>query len=93
MTEIAAKVSPPQSINGHNESRRRAPPRSARHTANPEPSVPAPLPAKPLAKAEKKTEKNKPPARSKTVDPNRETVVTESGLALHPNGTRTFFLI
>jgi len=91
MTEVDTNESPPLSTNGRNESRRRAPPRSTRSTAKPEPLETDSLAPKATAKPEKKVEKAKPSSRSKAPDPNRETVITESGLALHPNGTCTLF--
>jgi len=91
MTEVDTNGSPPLSVNGRNEPRRRAPPRSTRSAAKPAPPGTISLPPKITTKTDKKAEKAKATSRSKAPDPNRETVITESGLALHPNGTCTVF--
>jgi hypothetical protein len=65
-------------------SKRRAPPRSSRRIATKESTEDDSLPPKPPIKQESKPEKKKQ-SRPKP-DSDRETVVTELGHTIHPNG-------
>ena len=67
--------------------KRRAPPRSSRRIATKD-SAEDGIPSKQPVKQESKPEKKKQP-RPKP-DTNRETVVTEHGYSIHPNGTCRF---
>jgi len=71
------------STGNENTVKRRAPPRSSRRIAikeTVEDELPVKVPQKQEKKPEKKLAKPKP-------DPNRETVITEHGHTIHPNGT------
>src|SRR5271169_6296550 len=84
-SEIPAPSNASESSTGNDiPSKRRAPPRSARRIATKESTEDDGLPPKPQIKQESKPEKKKQP-RPKP-DSDRETVITELGHAIHPNG-------
>jgi hypothetical protein len=86
MTEatIRSSVSDTSVGNENAKSRRAVPARSSRRIAKQENVEEVVEPVKEIKK-EKRPEKR--PSKSKVIlDPDRETVVTESGLILHPNG-------
>jgi hypothetical protein len=81
---IPSSVSDTSAGNENAKSRRAVPARSSRRIAKQENAEEVPEPVKEIKK-QKKPEKR--PSKSKVIlDPDRETVVTESGLILHPNG-------
>src|SRR5579859_6844044 len=71
----------------------RGPPRTSRRIAKQEDVEPqaADMPRAKVVKKEKKQMKSQP--KKHLDDPDRETVITESGLVLHPNGTIFKFFI
>jgi len=87
MTEITAVRDDSETSTGNEApSKRRAPPRTSRRIATKEAAEDEPelkVPVKQEKKQEKKIPRPKP-------DPNRETVITENGYALHANGLLPF---
>jgi hypothetical protein len=92
MSEVArpSSVSDTSVGNENGKLRRAAPARSSRRIAKQENEEDSVESAKPQKK-EKKQEK-KPTKAKLANDSELETVITESGLVLHPNGTFTCFL-
>ena len=86
---IPSNVSDTSASAGANENgkaRRAVPARSSRRIAKPENGEEEVEPVKQIKK-EKKPETRPVKQQKIVLDPDRETVVTESGLMLHPNGT------
>lgn len=81
---ILSNVSDTSAGNETGKPRRAVPARSSRRVAKQENGENEVEPVK-EAKKEKKPEK-RPAKPNMVLDPDRETVVTESGLILHPNG-------
>jgi len=105
MSEVASIISE-SSVAGQSDSKKRQPvnntttenssantnvPRSSRRLAKQDSAPSLPDPPKVFQKGEKKLEKKKPVRPKTMVDPNRETVITENGFQLHPNGGPPFF--
>ena len=85
MTELPVPSNASESSTGNDmPTKRRAPPRSSRRIASKD-ATEDEHPSKQPVKQESKPEKKKPPRSKPETD--RETVVTEHGYSLHPNGT------